>query len=163
VVVVGASNSGEDLCREIADAADRVIICARTWKNAAWGADATPFGPRGNIERRGMVSRLTASGGAEFESGAAVGKVDTVVYATGYRYEFPFLEGTVLESVAAPRDGGAVVDLPLSGRPWPARLTTAGHHVAPLYAHMYFPPLAPSLAFIGVGCGGTSGRGGGAM
>lgn len=85
MLIVGASNSGEDLCREIASVAGRVLICARSWKNAAWGSDSAPFGPRGNIERRGMVCRLLPGSGAEFESGAAVEKLDAIVYATGAR------------------------------------------------------------------------------
>ncbi|KAI8476836.1 MAG: FAD/NAD(P)-binding domain-containing protein [Monoraphidium minutum] len=139
VAVVGASNSGEDLCREIAGAAARVVICARSWKNAAWGADGSPFGPRANIERRGMISRLRPDGGAEFESGAPVAAVDAVVYATGYRYEFPFLEGAAAADADA--DAGAA-----GGR----LLSTAGQRVCPLYRHMFAPHLAPTLAFIGL-------------
>jgi hypothetical protein len=171
VLVVGASNSGEDLCREIAAVAARVVICARAWKNAAWGRDDAPFGPRGNIERRGMVARLGAGGRAEFERGAAVDNVDCVIYATGYRYEFPFFEGEVVEpssvcaangssngsssssSKAAAADKVAAVNGSNDDAPSVAaarRLSTAAGHVSPLYRHMFFPRLAPTLVFIGV-------------
>ncbi len=52
VLVVGASNSGEDISREAsAGGAARVLLSARSWKNEAWGADAAPYGPGGNIYR----------------------------------------------------------------------------------------------------------------
>ena len=161
VVVVGASNSGEDLCREIASTAERVWIAARSWKNAAWASDGggAPFGPRANIERRGMVARLLADGTAEFEGGGArAERVDAVVFATGYRYDFPFLRGTVLPSLeaeaaaaaaAAAVDGGGGDDCDCDALAAGA-LSTVGQRVAPLYRHAFYPPLAPSLSFIGV-------------
>jgi hypothetical protein len=178
VVIVGASNSGEDLCREIATTARRVLLCARSWKNTAWAEAASDpaarFGPGRNIERRGNLARLGADGRAEFETGPAVDRVDAVIYATGYRYEFPFLEGTVVSAPGdAPGDARGSGDAPGAARSGddsgagssssssaqssgkaggapPRLLSTAGQRVAPLYRHMYFPPLAPSLAFIGV-------------
>ena len=138
VLVVGASNSGEDLCREIAGVANRVYVSARSWKNTA-------FGPCANIERRGMVVALLPDGGAEFEAGAPAERVDAVVYATGYRYDFPFLLGSVL--LTEPNSGGGGGD---AGGGIGHGLSTAHQHVAPLWGHMYYPPLAPTLAFIGV-------------
>lgn len=51
VVVVGASNSGEDICREVSQVAAKVYLSARTFKNATLGIDGTPFGPQQNIFR----------------------------------------------------------------------------------------------------------------
>ncbi len=54
MLVVGASNSGEDLSRELSAAgAGRVLLAARSWKGEGWGADTAPYGPRGNIYRCG--------------------------------------------------------------------------------------------------------------
>jgi len=161
--------------------ARRVIICARSWKAVAWGDDHAPFGARGNIERRGMLRRLRADGGAEFEVGVGVDEVDAVVYATGYRYDYPFLQGTVVES---PRGGGGgssrsssgeraeegggqeeevnAVSGGLKAAADAAMLSTAGQHVAPLFGHMFFPRLAPTLVFIGVSLF-CDGGGGGAL
>ncbi|GBF91344.1 hypothetical protein Rsub_03664 [Raphidocelis subcapitata] len=168
VLIVGASNSGEDLCREIATAAARVILCARSWKNTAWADDGgAPFGPRANIERRGMVLRLRRDGGAEFEAGAAVGGVDAVVYATGYRYEFPFLDDSTVEPDGGGGGGGdggggdgegegvgtragGEGAAGRGGAAAAARLSLRDQHVWPLWQHMFFPPLAPTLAFIGL-------------
>lgn len=53
VVVVGASNSGDDLCREVAGMAGRVYLSARSWKDPALRSNTAPFGLRRNIYRYG--------------------------------------------------------------------------------------------------------------
>lgn len=42
--------------------------------------------------RRHNLSSLNADGSVEFEDGQRVPRVDIVLYCTGYRYDFPFLE-----------------------------------------------------------------------
>ena len=49
VLVVGASNSGEDISREVASVAARVHLAARSWKGDS--EIETPFGERRNITR----------------------------------------------------------------------------------------------------------------
>ncbi|KAF8068234.1 flavin-containing monooxygenase [Scenedesmus sp. PABB004] len=126
VVVVGASNSGEDVSREVAAVADRVVVAARSWKNPEWAADPAPFGQRGNVSRRGMVTALRPDGGVEFAEGPALARADAVIYCTGYRYRFPFFED----------------DAATSGM-------SGGQHVPGLFRHMWVPSL-PTLALIGV-------------
>lgn len=63
------SPAGEDVFRQVAAVADQVIVAARSWREPEWAADAEnprPFGPRGNITRRGMVSALHPDGRVEF-------------------------------------------------------------------------------------------------
>ena len=48
--MVGASNSGEDISREVAGVASRVHLSARSWKGGA-EAEGAPFGERANIWR----------------------------------------------------------------------------------------------------------------
>jgi hypothetical protein len=94
VVVVGASNSGDDISREIATAASRVYLCARAWPPAADGSGQPASEAEARIVRRPMLSALSPDGRATFADGSASdGPVDAVVYCTGYRYRFPFLEG----------------------------------------------------------------------
>ena len=50
MLVVGASNSGEDISREVAGVASRVHLAARSWKGGA-EAEGAPFGERANIWR----------------------------------------------------------------------------------------------------------------
>ena len=64
-MVVGASNSGEDISRDIATVARAVIVSARTWKDEPL---FTPYGPQGNMYRcermcgRRVVRGTTACG-----------------------------------------------------------------------------------------------------
>ncbi|EFJ45244.1 hypothetical protein VOLCADRAFT_106057 [Volvox carteri f. nagariensis] len=129
VLVVGASNSGEDISRELsAGGAARVLLSAWSWKNEAWAADTAPYGPGSNIYRFPMVSELHADGSATFTDGRREGPIDAVIYCTGYRYSFPFLRGS---AAAAAR--------------------VEDNCVGPLWLHMLPPgPLAPGLSFIGL-------------
>ena len=125
VLVVGASASGEDISREVATAASQVYLSARSWQNPDWGApDAPPFGPQQNILRKTPIRRLLANGGVEFVDGSRLDEVDHLLFCTGYRYRFPFLEHANVVRV----DDNAVL---------------------PLYKHM-LPPDVPSIAFIGL-------------
>ncbi|KAK9830413.1 hypothetical protein WJX72_011637 [[Myrmecia] bisecta] len=124
VVVVGASASGEDICREVAEVADKVYLCARSWQNPAWTHETTPIGQRANIWRRPMVQALGANGSVTFTDGQTLERVDCILYCTGYQYAFPFLE-----------DAGVV--------------SIEDNRVSPLFQHI-FPPTAPSLAFVGL-------------
>ncbi|MEW5305259.1 MAG: hypothetical protein WDW36_007814 [Sanguina aurantia] len=93
VLLVGASNSGEDISREISQVADRVILSARTWTDAQQlGPQSQPYGDRSNIYRYPNVSGLTSDGRAHFQGYSTPESVDAVVYCTGYRYRFPFMD-----------------------------------------------------------------------
>ena len=59
-----------------------------------------------------------------FGDGSSV-VADTVIYCTGYRYSFPFLD-----------TAGAV--------------TVDDNRVGPLFEHVFPPALAPSLSFVGI-------------
>lgn len=124
VAIVGSSFSALDISKHVSTTADRVYICAREWKTEH--ALGSPYGPRSNIERRGVITRLTDEGGAEFAVGQAAPKVDAVIYCTGFEYYFPFLD---LHSLG---------------------LSTSQQHVAPLYQHVFTPTYGPGLAFIGL-------------
>ncbi len=60
-----------------------------------------------------------------FEQGLSAAGVDCVVYATGYSYYFPFLDGTGL-------------------------VTVERNRVSPLYQHVWPPEYAPNIAFLGI-------------
>ena len=127
VLLVGAAASGEDISREIASVADAVYLSARSWQNPEWAKPGqSPVGPRGNLWRRPNVAQLQPDGTVKFVDGTVTeDKIDAVVYCTGYRYHFPFLEGT-----------GAV--------------EVNDNCVSPLFEHIFPPALAPSLSFIGL-------------
>jgi hypothetical protein len=147
VLVVGAAASGEDISRDVAPLAAAVLLSA-----AAFQTDGPLAG--GVVQKRAMLVRLHADGTAEFADGAR-DAVDAVVFATGYHFTFPFLDGArtrtqrrwhgisrhgISQYIIAPdvrcaSDAGIV--------------SAEDNCVAPLYEHL-FPPSAPSLAFIGL-------------
>jgi len=125
VLVVGASASGEDISREVGAVANQVFLSARSWQNPEWGhPNAPPFGEKRNIHRRPTIARFLGHDSVQFDDGRVAEKLDAVIYCTGYRYHFPFLQTS------------GVVDV-------------EDNAIFPLYKHM-LPPSMPSIAFIGI-------------
>eukprot|EP00877_Chromochloris_zofingiensis_P007431 jgi/Chrzof1/2941/Cz12g05080.t1 len=122
VMVVGASISGEEIARLIANVASHVYHSACSWPQNNF---TNPPQPRGNLQRVPMVVELTADGSAVLADGQVLQSIDAVVYCTGYKYCYPWLQHLGL-------------------------LTTDDMRVHPLYKHTFIPAVAPSLAVIGV-------------
>jgi cation diffusion facilitator CzcD-associated flavoprotein CzcO len=118
VVVVGASASGEDIAREVAETAQEVYLSARSWQNPEWATDPNPIG---RLWRRPMIRELCADGSAVFTNGETVCGVDTVIYCTGYTYSFPFLAA------------GETV-------------TVQDNCISPLYEHVFPPQARPAYS-----------------
>lgn len=87
VIVVGASFSGEELARAIADVASHVFHSARSFQEST---------PRETITRVAMLTELSSDGVASFQDGTQTANIDAVIYCTGYQYAYPFLEGSGL-------------------------------------------------------------------
>ena len=107
VLVIGAAASGEDISRDVSEAAASVLLSA---------AEATST--EGRIQRRPLLRRITLDGVAHFADGR-VDVVDTVLLATGYHMAFPFLDGAGVVDV----QDNAVTPLyehmfPLGHAPW---------------------------------------------
>lgn len=53
VLIVGASNSGEDISREVGEVAARVLVAARSWQvpGTLCGPGSPCYGARGNLSR----------------------------------------------------------------------------------------------------------------
>ena len=107
LLIIGAAASGEDISRDLSEAAASVLL------SADW--EATSEGP---IQRRPLLRRITLDGVAHFADGR-VDTVDTILLATGYHMSFPFLDGTGVVQV----QDNAVAPLfehvfPLDHAPW---------------------------------------------
>ena len=61
-------------------------------KQVDWEPSEEPFGPRGNLLRRAVIKSLGRDGSVTFADGTRAEKVDSVVFATGYKFSFPFLD-----------------------------------------------------------------------
>ncbi|CAM0870975.1 unnamed protein product [Alopecurus aequalis] len=127
VVVVGCGDSGKDIALDLCRVAGEVHITANSSsteeattpgmsKMLADHADVLRLHPR--------IRRLHADGRVEFADGSYV-VADAVIYCTGFRYSYPFLD-----------TGGAVA--------------LEDEVVGPLFEHVFPPSLAPSLSFVGV-------------
>ena len=147
VVVLGAMASGEDLAREIATRAKTVHLAARGWtpprEEGPEDGDPGDFPassyPRNCVLRPGIAELRSEGVAVVFEDGAIVEGVDAVVYATGYHYVFPFLEGET------DREGGGE-----SEKKEAFSVAAVDNCVSPLYKHVFPPRSAPSLSFIGL-------------
>ena len=127
VVIVGASNSGADISREIAGVAREVHMADR-WAPAATCRRLPGYR---NLWLRSMVERADADGTTVvFRDGSSV-RADVVMHCTGYKYSFPFL-------LTAAGDGDTAV------------VSVDDNRIHPLYKHVFVPQLAPHLAFIGL-------------
>lgn len=117
IVVLGASASGDDISRELAPVSAVVHVSERGRGEPVEDAH-TP-----KLWRQAPLRELKGSGEVEFDDGT-VTRADTILYATGYHYDFPFL----------PR----------------GLVTVEGGRVSPLFEHCLHTRMGPRLSFIGI-------------
>ncbi|XP_057677201.1 uncharacterized protein LOC130906676 isoform X3 [Corythoichthys intestinalis] len=116
VVVLGAKASGVDISLELAKVGARVTLSHR----------GPPLSSRfpPEIRQSGPLTGVEDDGRLRFQDGSSCG-ADVLLFCTGYKFSFPFLDGAQL---------GVEIDEQLVG---------------PLYRFM-MPPAFPSLFFIGL-------------
>lgn len=123
VVVVGAAFSGSDISQELLEhGAHAVYLSGRNWEDLAVGKQ---------LENSREVIRVPdikclEKSSVAFIDGTWVENVDVVMYATGYKYHFPFAQNV---------DGVPIVD---------------DNRLCALYKHVFPPLLAPYLSFVGI-------------
>ncbi|CAN6203297.1 unnamed protein product [Urochloa humidicola] len=130
VVIVGCGDSGLDIALDLAGVAKEVHLSA---KSADAAAAATPaaavsrmLANHAGMRLHPQVDRLCKDGRVVFADASCI-VADTIIYCTGYRYSFPFLDTA----------GAVAVD-------------AGGGRAGPLFEHTFPPALAPSLSFVGV-------------
>ncbi|KAI7847991.1 flavin-binding monooxygenase-like-domain-containing protein [Circinella umbellata] len=125
VLVVGNGSSAADLVREISTTATKVYHCIRGEESnfsKTIGGENKP----NNVQRVGGLAQFDASTGMiRCQDGQYIENVDTVLFATGYLYSFPFL--------SFEKDN----------------LITDGHTVFNLFQDMFYIK-NPTLAFVGL-------------
>ncbi|KAH7528070.1 hypothetical protein FEM48_Zijuj05G0032600 [Ziziphus jujuba var. spinosa] len=119
VVVIGFGASAFDISRDIATEAKEVHIAIRKPDVQVGKLES-----HNNIWHHKMIEQAYEDGSIAFQDGSLV-YADTIVYCTGYRYHFPFLETKGI-------------------------VTIEENRVGPLYKHIFPPRLAPWLSFIGI-------------
>ncbi|XP_020890533.1 flavin-containing monooxygenase FMO GS-OX3 isoform X1 [Arabidopsis lyrata subsp. lyrata] len=121
VVVIGNFASGADISRDIAKVAKEVHIASRAKEPHTYEKISVP---QNNLWMHSEIDTAHDDGSIVFKNGKVV-FADSIVYCTGYKYNFPFLE----------TNGYLRID---------------EKRVEPLYKHVFPPALAPGLSFVGV-------------
>lgn len=116
VLVVGAGPSGLDLTLHISAVAEYVVLSHHCEE-----ANATQY-PE-NVQKKPDIARFVGDNEVEFSDGSCC-RFDTILFCTGYRYSFPFLN----ESCG---------------------ITVKNNHIQPLYKHMINIE-KPTMCFIGI-------------
>lgn len=91
VALLGASASAMDLSREIAAVADVVWCCGE-----AFATLPPERRTSGTLHRLPGIAALAPDGTVILADGAVIGPVDDLVYCTGYRYHYPFLDDDIV-------------------------------------------------------------------
>jgi len=121
VVVIGNFASGADISRDIAKVAKEVHIASRAREPHTYEKISVP---QNNLWMHSEIDTTHEDGSIVFKNGKVI-FADSIVYCTGYKYNFPFLE----------TNGYLRID---------------EKRVEPLYKHVFPPALAPGLAFVGL-------------
>ncbi|KAE8707427.1 Flavin-containing monooxygenase FMO GS-OX-like 9 [Hibiscus syriacus] len=122
VVIVGNSQSGQDLSMEIVKVAKEVYLSARSL-DITEGLSKV-ISKNSKLHLRLQIESLHEDGRVRFEDGSCV-IADTIIYCTGYSYSFPFLDTK-------------------------GKIGVEDNRVGPLFEHTFPPSLPPSLSFIGI-------------
>ncbi|XP_022738111.1 flavin-containing monooxygenase FMO GS-OX-like 9 [Durio zibethinus] len=122
VVIVGSSQSGQDISMEIVEVAKEVYMSARSL-DITEGLSKV-ISKHQNLHLHSQIECLQEDGMVQFGDGSCV-IADTIIYCTGYSYTLPFLD----------TKGIVVID---------------DNRVGPLFEHTFPPSLAPSLSFVGI-------------
>jgi thioredoxin reductase len=115
VAVLGAASSGFDVAHEVATTAKRVIWCGEDFRSPAEPVNQ-------GLSKNSIPSGFNQQGGLVFEDAPPI-EVDSFIFCTGYRYEFPFLESIIVQ--------------------------VADNQVTPLHMDLVHPAY-PTLGFIGL-------------
>ncbi|XP_052145037.1 flavin-containing monooxygenase FMO GS-OX-like 9 [Oryza glaberrima] len=127
VVLVGCGDSGMDIALDLLAVAREVHLSAKSVEAAATPAMSKMLARHANLHLHPQIERLCDDGRVVFAGGGGVVAADTVMYCTGYRYSFPFLD----------TEGKVAVD-------------DDDNRVGPLFEHTFPPSLAPWLSFVGI-------------
>ncbi|KAJ3032821.1 hypothetical protein HDV00_007044 [Rhizophlyctis rosea] len=163
IIVVGGASSGIDITRDIAPVANGVYLSLQdpnsvgdigeSLDSLTSSSPSNSNTPISNITKKGTISRFHQDGNVEFDDGTIAERIDAVIFATGYLYDFPFLNpeelsgGEWMFGASLSQDDRAVeseskdVDRKV--------LTTDGFGVHNLYKLIFYIP-NPTLAFVGL-------------
>ena len=136
LLVVGGGYSGQDVAEDTRPFASEVI-------HSVTGVPAEDL-DGGKFKKRGRVAEYLSAeeGKVVFEDGSTESGINTVILATGYQFNFPFLS-----------EPEVVPSMPPRVPPIPPVLYNSTYHIFPMAKHLFplvtsYPP--SSLAFLGL-------------
>uniref|UniRef100_J3MSC9 Flavin-containing monooxygenase n=1 Tax=Oryza brachyantha TaxID=4533 RepID=J3MSC9_ORYBR len=91
VVMVGCSDSGQDIALDLIGVSREVHLTAKSTEEATTPAMSKLLSKYANLHLHPQIEHLGEDGTVVFVDGSCV-VADTVMYCTGYVYSFPFLE-----------------------------------------------------------------------
>ena len=93
VVLLGAKASGTDIALQLKLVAKSVTVCDKNVPdNVSERPDRDPL-----VAWRPAIKSLLHSGGVELVDGNVLQDVDAVIFCTGYKYDFPFIDQDFVE------------------------------------------------------------------
>ncbi|CAN7118369.1 unnamed protein product [Brassica rapa subsp. narinosa] len=122
VVVVGGFISGPDISIELVKVAKEVHLSVKSLDVSPGLSKAIT--KHQSLHLQPQIQSLEEDGRVVFVDGSCI-VADTILYCTGYRYKFPFLESQ-------------------------GRVEVDDNRVGPLFEHTFPPSLSPSLSFVGI-------------
>ncbi len=123
VVLLGTAASGVDIAREVATVSDQVYWCGNTFTEVSYDSG-------GGVHRYPAPLKFDGSA-IHFRDAPALENIDHFIYCTGYEYQFPFLETSLVKvennwvtplyrDIVAPTDTTlAFIGLPFHVIPFP--------------------------------------------
>lgn len=148
VLVVGVKSSGTDIARELIGVAHAVHISDRNYKDQCPLSDDS-------IVFHSSISHCDEEGRIIISSGEAL-EIDTIIWCTGYDYDFPFLREIMngdVTSIDCERSvpcGASDINIQSSdASSGSVCLNISDRSVRPLHKHVFFIP-DPTLSFIGI-------------
>ncbi|KAI8391792.1 uncharacterized protein BYT42DRAFT_610980 [Radiomyces spectabilis] len=121
LVVIGGGPSARDIVRETSSYAKRIYHSMRTEDGALLSAQGSSLP---NVQSTTVLTRFNEDGSIECQNGTILKDVDTIIFATGFLYSFPFLRF----------EKDLIVD---------------GQNVQNLYKYLFYIK-NPTLAFVGL-------------
>ncbi|AET39887.1 N,N-dimethylaniline monooxygenase Ecym_5104 [Eremothecium cymbalariae DBVPG len=97
IVVVGNGVSGQDIANQLSTVAYKVYHSVRNVSSTEWPSESV-------IEAVGVITEINPETSTiTFDTGDIVHNVDQIIWATGYRYDIPFLKS--YRDILFPNDG----------------------------------------------------------
>ncbi|KAG6852181.1 hypothetical protein C0991_002328, partial [Blastosporella zonata] len=139
VLIIGAANSGGEIARDLNPHVNRIYQSVRTFlRRVPSNVTLVP-----EIKRFLPPASTIEGSGVELNNGTLITGIDSIIFATGFRYTFPFLPQYHNSSITTSDDDS-------SAHPRP--IVTDGTHLRSLWLDIFYIE-EPTLGFVNMNIG----------